>query len=99
MTKQKRETDPKEAAPQSAECAEAKLRPAPSDAPLLSLPEAAAYLRMIPVALRALLEDKTDELSQQLHTWLVSLSERRRYIQREPFLNWLRGKCDTTNKE
>ena len=75
------------------------IRPLPPDAPLLSLPEAASYLRMTPVALRALLEDESDDLSKQLRVWLVVLSERRRYIQREPFMAWLRGKCDATNIE
>jgi hypothetical protein len=54
---------------------------------------------MTTVAFRALLEDEADDLSKRLNGWLIALSERRRYIQREPFLKWLREKCATTDAD
>ena len=104
MSKKKDEKDPTtDNAPHPAEHSEASkvdsLRPAPPDAPLMSLPDAASYLRMTVVAFRALLESDTSEFAQRMRGWLVTLSPRRRYIQREPFMAWLRSKCDATNIE
>jgi hypothetical protein len=67
--------------------------PLPPDAPLLSLGEAAAYLRMTVVALRAVLEKDKDDFSNRLRGMMVCLSERRRYIKREPFMAWLNQKA------
>jgi hypothetical protein len=70
--------------------------PLPGDAPLLSIEDAAAYLRTTPGAVRRLLDGRADgsaeehAISDRLRAWLVALSPRRRFICREPFLSWLR---------
>lgn len=71
--------------------------PLPGDAPLLSLDDAAAYLRVTPAALRKTIEGRADgsdgELGDRLRKWLVVLTPRRRYIRRAPLLAWLREKA------
>lgn len=69
----------------------------PADALLLSMGDVAAYLRMTPAAVRRLVDGRRDgsdgDLGERLRSWLVTLSPRRRYIRREPFMAWLRGFC------
>ena len=71
----------------------------PADAPLLSLADAAAYLRRTPGAVRKLLDGRADsddgEVGQVLRRWVVRLSPHRTYIAREPFLAWLRTKAQS----
>ncbi len=68
----------------------------PEDAPLLNFEDVAAYLRLTPGAVRRLVDGRRDgsdgELGDLLRAWLVTLSPRRRYICRDPFLAWLRNK-------
>ena len=69
-----------------------KLPPLPPDAPLLSIEDAAAYLRTTPAAVRKMLDGRPeggDQLAQIVRTCMVKLSPRRRYIRREPFLRAL----------
>lgn len=70
--------------------------PIPLDAPLLSLGDVGAYLRISPGAVRRLVDGRPDgsdgELGDLLRSWLVRLSPHRRYIRREPFLAWLHEK-------
>jgi hypothetical protein len=75
------------------------IHPLPPDAPLLSLSDAAAILRMTPGALRKMIEADPTEMGERLRSWIVVLSPRRRYIQRAPLLAWLRGMCDKSNTE
>lgn len=64
----------------------------PADAPLLSLEEAAAYLRIPVGGVRKVLEGLDDgDLSVKLRSLLVVLSPRRRYIKRAEFMAWLNG--------
>lgn len=77
--------------------------PLPSDAPLLTFADVAAYLRLTPAAVKRLLDGRRDgsdadhDLGNLLRSWLVALSERRRYIRREPFLTWLREKSSAAS--
>lgn len=77
--------------------------PLPPDAPLLTFAEAGAYLRLSAAAVRKLLNGRPDgpedELGALLRSWMVRLSPRRRYILREPFLQWLREKADAGRKQ
>jgi hypothetical protein len=73
-----------------------KIPPAPPDSVLLSLPEAAAHLRLTVAAFRKLLETDGSPIGDQLRSMIVSLSPRRRYVKRGPFLAWLRDKCNGT---
>ena len=70
--------------------------PLPSDGPLLSFSDVAAYLRLTTGAIRRLVDGRPDgsdgELGDLLRTWLVRLSPHRRYIRRGPFLAWIREK-------
>lgn len=72
--------------------------PLPPDAPLISFEEAAAYLRLSPVALRKIVdgraEAKNDEFGTLVRGWVVRISPRRRYIHRNRFLGWLNDKAD-----
>lgn len=71
--------------------------PLPADAPLLGVADVAAYLRMTPAAVRKLLDGRADvsdgELGAKLRDLEVRISPHRRYIEREPFLAWLRTKA------
>ena len=68
----------------------ASLQP-PPDAPLLSLADAAAYLRLSEKELAALLDSTTpSRLGAKLKELLVELDSNRRYVRREPFMAWLR---------
>ena len=66
---------------------------APPDGPLLSIEEAAAYLRLSPGAVAKMLGGRADgddgELGRVLRDCLVCLSPRRRYIAKQSFLAWL----------
>lgn len=70
----------------------------PSDAPLLSLADVAAYLRLTPGAVRRLLRGGRDrseedsELGEVLRSCRVVLSPRRHYFDRERLLDFLRKK-------
>jgi len=70
--------------------------PLPHDAPLLSFKDVAAYLRTTPQAVRRLIDGRTDgtedEIGTILRQWVVRLSPHRRYIRRDQFLTWLKGK-------
>lgn len=65
----------------------------PIDAPLLSIEDAATYLRISATAVRKLLDGRADsddgELGVALRRFLVKISARRRYIAKAPFLLWL----------
>ena len=67
--------------------------PLPSDGPLLSLDDVAAYLRTTPAAVRKLLDGRPDSddgaLGAALRRFVVRLSVHRRHIARQPFLAWL----------
>jgi hypothetical protein len=70
------------------------------EAPLLmSLREVASYLQVSLAALRKMVAVEDSDVSNCLRNCLVTLSPRRRYIQRGPFLEWLRAKCSTTNAQ
>lgn len=75
-----------------------QVSPVPPDAPLLSLADVGAYLRLTPGAVRRLVDGRPDgsdgDLGDLLRSWLVRLSPHRRYIRREPFLAWLRAKSE-----
>lgn len=72
--------------------------PLPHDAPLMTLGEAGAYLRLSTASIRKLIDGradaKDDALGERLRGWVVRLSPHRRYIQREPFMTWLREISD-----
>lgn len=74
----------------------ATLSPLPPDGPLMSFADVAAYLRTTPAAVRKLVDGRADgsdgELGELLRSWLVRLSPHRRFIRRDAFLAWLRGK-------
>ena len=69
--------------------------PIPEDAPLLTLAEAGAYLRLSAASVRKLVDgradSKNDELGTRLRAWVVRLSPHRRYIRRDLFMGWLSG--------
>ena len=69
----------------------------PSDGPLLSIDDVAAYLRLSRVAVRKLIDGRVDgddcELGDLLRRLIVRISPRRRYVQREAFLAWLFAKA------
>jgi len=62
------------------------IAPLPADAPLVSLADAAAYLRVTPRAFRKLLDEERTSLADSLRSCVVRLSPRRRYLMRERFL-------------
>lgn len=65
----------------------------PDDGPLISIEEAARYVRMSTAAFCKLLGGRMDgddgELGRVARECLVTLSPRRRLIAREKFLGWL----------
>jgi len=65
----------------------------PADAPLLSIADAAAYLRVTPRALRKLIDEERSGLADSLRSCVVRLSPRRRYLKREEFLGVLVDFC------
>lgn len=75
--------------------------PLPADAPLMSLGDAAAYLRLSHAAVRKLLDGRADsddgELGEALRRFVVRISSRRRYVARKAFLSWLEGHAASLN--
>jgi hypothetical protein len=73
----------------------------PVDAPLLSIEDAATYLRSTPAAIRKLLDGRADsddgELGAILRRCLVKLSAHRRFIARKPFVAWLEAQAEKLN--
>jgi hypothetical protein len=68
--------------------------PLPQDAPLLAFSDVAAYLRKTTAAVRRMVDGRMgettpDEIGTLLRQWVVRLSPHRRYIRRQPFLEWL----------
>jgi hypothetical protein len=74
----------------------------PADAPLLSLRDVAAYLRLSLAAVRKLLDGRADgsdgEMGDVLRRCCVRLSPHRRYIRRDLFMTWLRDKLGPTDE-
>ena len=70
-----------------------KMIPLPPDAPLMTLAEAGAYIRLSAASVRKMIDgradSKDDVLGEKLRGWVVRLSPHRRYIRREPFFEWL----------
>ena len=80
--------------------ARAQDRELPQDAPLMSIGDVAAYLRVSPAAVRKMIDgrpDGDDELGKVLRPMVVKLSPRRRYVLRSTFLEWLRAQAEGNN--
>ena len=75
-----------------------KIPALPADAVLLSLHEVAGHLRRSPNAVRVMIHGRADgsdgALGEFLRSILVELSPRRRYVLREPFMEWLKKLAD-----
>lgn len=75
--------------------------PLPADAPLLSIEDAATYLRCSATAVRKLLDGRADsddgELGAVLRRCVVRLSAHRRFISRKPFVEWLAAQAQKLN--
>lgn len=69
--------------------------PLPQDALYLSLDDVGGYLRRSRAAVRKLLDERPagedDEIGTKLRGWMVKMTDRRRYILREPFMDWYRS--------
>lgn len=67
--------------------------PLPADAALLSIDDVGGYLRRSREAVRKLLDARreTDEIGKLLRGWVVQMTDHRRYILREPFMDWYRS--------
>lgn len=66
-----------------------RLHPLPTDAPLLSIADAASYLRVTPRAMRKLIDEEHSGLADALRSCVIRLSPRRRYLRRSDFLSAL----------
>ena len=74
--------------------------PLPPDAPLLSIEDAAAYLRRPVDAVRRMIDgrsDGDDGIGQELRGMVVRLSARRRYLRKPDFFRWLYTRAGVPN--
>ena len=67
--------------------------PLPHDGPIMSFQDAASYLRLTKAAVTKLGDGRPDgsdgALGEGLRRWVVRLSPHRRYIRRQPFMEFL----------
>lgn len=72
--------------------------PLPQDAQLLSLEDVGGYLRRSRPAVRRMLENQKDEVGALLRQWVVTMTDHRRYILRQPFMDWYRSLKPTVHQ-
>lgn len=78
--------------------------PLPADALLLSLDDVGGYLRRSRAAVKKMLDSRPgakneDEVGVLLRQWVVRMTDHRRYILREPFIDWYRSLITNRSKQ